>query len=74
MLAVSDRVQTTYRDLRKELVKSNLTEEIHSITAGIRSRELCQAPICASAFIPLAGVVGESISFSKGSARIRTRD
>ena len=44
--------------------KSNLTEEIHSITAGIRSRELCQAPICASAFIPLAGVVGESLSFS----------
>ena len=31
---------------------------------GIRSRELCQAPICASAFIPLAGVVSESLSFS----------
>ena len=44
--------------------KSNLTEEIHSITAGIQSRELCQAPICASAFIPLTGVVGESFSFS----------
>ena len=44
--------------------KSNLTEEIHSITAGIQSRELCQAPISASAFIPLAGVVGESLSFS----------
>ena len=45
-------------------VISNLTEKIHSITAGIQSRELCQAPISASAFIPLAGVVGESLSFS----------
>ena len=32
--------------------------------AGIGSRELCQAPISASPFIPLAGVVGESLSFS----------
>ena len=27
-------------------------------------RELCQAPISASVFISLAGVVGESLSFS----------
>ena len=31
---------------------------------GIRSRELCQAPISASVIITLAGVVGESLSFS----------
>ena len=33
------------------------------MTAGIRSRELCQAPISASVILSLAGVVGE-ISFS----------
>ena len=52
---------------------NNLTEEIHSITAGIRSRELCQAPISASAFIPLAGVVGESLSFSTLQMQRRLR-
>ena len=31
---------------------------------GLRSRELCQAPISASVIITLAGVVGESVSFS----------
>ena len=46
------------------LKKSNLTEEIQSITAGIQSRELCQAPISASVFISLAGVVVKSLSFS----------
>ena len=30
----------------------------------LRSRELCQAPISASVIITLAGVVGESLSFS----------
>ena len=54
-------------------VISNLTEEIHSITAGIRSRELCQAPISASAFIPLAGVVGKSLSFSALQMQRRLR-
>ena len=32
--------------------------------ADIRTRELCQAPISASVIITLAGVVGESLSFS----------
>ena len=31
---------------------------------GLRSRELCQAPIFASVIFSLAGVVGESLSFS----------
>ena len=31
---------------------------------GIRSRELCQAPIIASVIFTLAGVVSESLSFS----------
>ena len=44
--------------------KSNLTEEIQSIRAGIRSRELCQAPISASVFISLVGVVSVTLSFS----------
>ena len=35
-----------------------------SITAGIRSRELCQAPISASIILSLAGVVGGILSFS----------
>ena len=35
-----------------------------SITAGIRSRELYQAPINASVILSLAGVAGESLSFS----------
>ena len=35
-----------------------------SITAGIRSRELCQAPISARVIFSLEGVVGESLSFS----------
>ena len=48
-------------------------EEIHSIKAGIQSRELCQAPICASAFIPLTGVVGESFSFSTLQMQRRLR-
>ena len=44
--------------------KSNSTEDIRSITAGICLRELYQTPISASVFISLAGVVGESLSFS----------
>ena len=31
---------------------------------GLRSRELCQAPIFASVIFSLAGVVGKSLSFS----------
>ena len=54
------------KNLRPEKVCKllDLTEDIHSITEDIRSRELCQVPISASAFIPLAGVVGQSLSFS----------
>ena len=48
-----------------------LTEEIMSITAGIRSRELCQAPISASVILSLAGVVGESLSFSTLQMQMR---
>ena len=44
--------------------KSNLTEEIQTYHGGLRPRELCQAPISASVIITLAGVVGESLSFS----------
>ena len=44
-----------------------------SITAGIRSRELCQAPISASVILSLTGVVGESISFSNLQMQRRLR-
>ena len=47
--------------IKKEVKK---TRGDTSITAAIRSRELCQAPICASAIIPLAGVISKSLSFS----------
>ena len=53
-----NKSRVTDNFLPEALKKSNLTEEIHSIMAGILSRELCQAPICVSAFIQLAGVVG----------------
>ena len=40
---------------------------------GIRSRELCQAPISASVILSLAGVVGESLSFSTLQVQRRLR-
>ena len=39
-----------------------------SITAGIPSRELCQAPISESVILSLAGVVGESLSANAKTA------
>ena len=44
-----------------------------SITAGIRSRELCQAPINASVILSLAGVVGERLSFSNLQMKMQRR-
>ena len=44
-----------------------------SITAGIQSRELCQAPISANVILSLAGVVGESLSFSTLQMQRRLR-
>ena len=38
---------------------------------GIRSRELCQAPISASVILSLSGVVGESLSFSTLQMQMR---
>ena len=46
---------------------------MQSITVGIRSRELCQAPISASVILSLAGVVGESLSFSTLQMQSRLR-
>ena len=44
-----------------------------SITAGIRSRELCQAPINASVILSLSGVVGERLSFSNLQMKMQRR-
>ena len=38
--------------------------------AGIRSRELCQAPISASIIITLAGVVGKSLFLNFANAKV----
>ena len=58
-----DYSDTSLTDKKKKK-KKTLTEEIQCITAGIRSRELCQAPISASVILSLTVVVGESLSFS----------
>ena len=55
-------------------VKKNFNRgDTVSITAGIRSRELCQAPINASVILSLAGVVGERLSFSNLQMKMQRR-
>ena len=55
-------------------VKKNFNRgDTVSITAGIRSRELCQAPINASVILSLAGVVGKRLSFSNLQMKMQRR-